>query len=89
MKVEKNIPIPKPRTGPKRRYPLETIAEGDSFFVACRENTPKEALRVRSTVGGAIYKYRKSEPTKRFTTRVVEENGVLGLRVWRMSDATV
>lgn len=89
MKVEKNIPIPKAKTGPTRRYQLENLSPGDSFFVACKENTKEDALRLRSTVGGALYKFRKVHPGARFTTRILVEDGVQGIRVWRMSDETV
>lgn len=78
FKVEKGIEIPKAKT--RNKYPVGTMEVGDSFFTPL-EN--KSSQRVQT----ALIQYTKSNRFvgMTFTTRVVEENGIRGVRLWRVS----
>ena len=75
LKIDKNVPIPTLR----RRYPFREMDIGDSFFVALN---PGQDIRVLQTsvksasrgVGNGFC----------ITTRRVTEDGVRGLRAWRI-----
>jgi hypothetical protein len=75
--IEKNIPMPAPRTTPAR-YPWRQMQVGDSFLV---EGTPSAKLRNRLSVAASHAQRRLSEG-HRFAVRVVAPNAV---RVWRAS----
>jgi len=67
--VEKNIPIPLVRGGKGlRKWPIDKMEVGDSFF---------------SLEYGGVRKSAKILGIK-ITTRQVEEDGVKGIRVWRI-----
>lgn len=70
IKLEQNIPIPDRR--PARIYPFRKMKVGDSFFVA-------DISLVR--IHAAARKYKDL----RVTCRTLVENGVKGVRVWRIS----
>lgn len=72
IEIQNNVPVPTLKGRPKK-YPLDTMEVGDSFFVA---------TTTRSALGGPITRCRRSKGY-RFTVRVLEENGVRGLRIWR------
>jgi hypothetical protein len=74
IEIQNNLPIP-PRRGRPVKYPLDLMQVGDSFFVA---------TQVRSTLSNSINRCRKKLGSS-FTVRTVEENGVRGLRVWRVA----
>jgi hypothetical protein len=67
--IDKNIPIPELR-GRKRLLPLGEMEVGDSFFTTA---TSHASIRTAPHL------------PKRFTIRTVTENGVKGLRVWRIA----
>lgn len=71
--IDKGVPVP-PSNVSRRKYPFDAMEVGDSFFVAGRQHK----------VYGAINWHTKHS-NKRFTTRKVVENGVAGIRVWRVS----
>lgn len=73
MNIEKDIPLPTPRTG-RARYPFREMKVGDSFSVP----TEKDRQRVRAT----LWHYTRTGTGKgrRFATRKVNE----GYRVWRI-----
>ncbi len=78
IQVEKGIPVP-PRTGggdTTKKYPLSDLEVGDSFFVEGSYEKTKSA-QVRASQYGAAHGLK-------FTTRSVAENGVLGMRIWRV-----
>lgn len=74
FEVEKNIPIPKMKTGPGRSsiYPWEELEVGDSFFVPGK--TPKQMSGLASS------RSKRGDGVK-FKTRSVEG----GCRVWRVA----
>lgn len=69
FKIDKGLPIPKTYSR-KLKYPLRQMEIGDSIFISGG---------VHNQIGSAITRAR---PLK-FTTRMVVENGVSGIRVWR------
>ena len=60
--------VPMPSAG---KYPFGDMDVGDSFFVAGK---------TAAQMGGTMH-FRKP---KKFTTRTVTENGVKGIRIWRV-----
>jgi hypothetical protein len=84
--INNNIPVPvkkvaATRKGRKARYPFDALEVGQSFFVpnAClSKKARKEGQIVFSAVPA-----RKRFPDRKFVCRAVEEQGVLGVRVWR------
>jgi hypothetical protein len=78
FKIDKGIPIPDKSQTSERKYPWSTMAVGDSFFVPAGD---KPAHKVQQRLAGA------SKPKgKKFTSRVQVEEGVTGVRVWRVPD---
>ena len=72
IKVDKNIPMPPRKTNMgSSKYPFPTMDVGDSFFLAGA---------AKGKFGGLLY---KNKP-KRFAPRNVVENGISGVRVWRI-----
>lgn len=70
IKIDKGIPAP--ASGRHLKYPFAMMEIGDSFFVPTTTS---------SNILVCAYKHRP----KRFTTRSVVENGVRGIRVWRIA----
>lgn len=78
FRIESNIPLPPiERTGRPRgsKYPFARMKVGDSVFFGKKSPT---------VVRAAIRAMRDHIKTARFATRKVTENGVTGLRVWRI-----
>lgn len=69
-KIETGVPTP-PRAQKRRKYPLGDMSVGDSFFVPGGDS---------QTIGAS---WRRFKP-KLFTARTVTENGIKGVRVWRL-----
>ena len=68
LKVEKGFPMPESKK--LRKYPLDVMEVGDSFFVP-------------NGLQGHISPSANKLHPKRFTTRTVTEDGIRGIRVWR------
>jgi hypothetical protein len=60
----------------KEKYPLGTMDKGQSFFVPASATTP---FSLRRTITVAARRH-----SRKFITRTTTENGVIGLRVWRV-----
>lgn len=67
--IQSNIPLPTPR-GPVK-YPLADMKVGDSFFIPGKNS---------QQISGSFAINRP----KKFSVRQREENGVKGVRVWRI-----
>ena len=74
IKIDKNVPLPKLRS-PLNKYPWADMQVGDSFFI------PQDPATVRAS----LYSCTKWARIK-IATRRVTENGVEGIRVWRIAD---
>lgn len=72
IKIDKNVPVPSGKRGPAA-YPWDDMQPGDSFFVPGK--TPK-------TLGGAVVTPKNRG--MKIRTRSVTENGVAGVRIWRV-----
>ncbi len=82
LPVDKGLPIPTNKTGGmggKRKYPFEEMDYGDSFFAPVPYRTIHSAIWSRHN--------RPNNP-KRYTARKTTENGIKGVRVWRIGDRT-
>lgn len=77
MEIEKNIPIPKKKGGNRTlKYPWDIMEVNEScFFPGVKQQTVSTASR------GWV---RRNNLDKKFTTREVTENGIEGVRVWRV-----
>lgn len=74
IQIDKGVPLPKRRLPSEPMYPWRSMEIGDSFFVEKRgASMTKQAL----AAGKAS--------NRKFITRSVEENGVTGIRVWRIA----
>lgn len=75
--IQKVVPIPAPA---RRRHSLPFIqmGVGDSFFVA---GNAKDHRRVRANMSN----FMRLNPGWKFATRSLSENGVEGVRVWRIA----
>jgi hypothetical protein len=84
--IDKGVPIPSAGrgSGAPRMYPWHEMEPGDSFFVpgAKRDYNDKRP-GVDRQFGIAIGK--KLIPGSKWATRAVTENGINGVRVWRVS----
>ena len=69
--VDHDVPVPIT----KRKYPWDAMDAGDSFFV------PGVAVE---TLTSAVSVVKKTRKNMRWTCRTVTENGVKGVRVWRI-----
>ncbi len=77
-KIEKGVPVPLGAGCRGRlKYPWALMAPGDSFFVP--DSAPKMVSQAASNVA-------RRHKGLRFATRAVTENGVKGVRVWKIAD---
>lgn len=76
FKIEKNVPMP-PRLSNPGKYPWRQMEVGDSFFApgwtAGRFNNNIQRVRL------AVL------PDSKWKCRTVTENGIEGVRVWRIA----
>lgn len=85
IQIDKNVPPPKPgKTGRKARYPWASMKPGDSFFapgfVSNTKSKEKTGLKIICTTYG-----RQVIPGSTWSVDSRTENGVLGVRVWRLT----
>ena len=84
FKIDKGIPVlPKSTNqGRKPDFPFREMSVGDSFFAAGYVQNPTQ----KKNHGGKILAYETAKrqiPNSRWTTRLVVEDGIRGVRVWR------
>lgn len=76
IKIDKGVPMPTGATGrPPNRYPWVGMEIGDSFFVPGRK---------AATMGGTLASAKKTHGYI-CRCRTVTEDGVAGVRVWRVA----
>lgn len=75
IEINKGVPMPA-IAGGRKIYPFGAMEIGESFFV------PGVKSKKVSAAAGA-YQGRHGN-LKKFSTRTVTENGVLGVRCWRV-----
>lgn len=75
VKIDKGIPVP-PKRG-ECPYPFEEMEVGDSIFVATTKGKKANPLTSYCDWWGKKLKIT-------FTVRTVEEDGVKGVRAWRI-----
>jgi len=82
IEIDKGVPIPPPRKGTGRpQYPWRDMEVGDSFFIVNgRVNNGKGDGPLVNTRGGAVM-----VPGSKWTMRVVVENEIRGIRIWRIA----
>ena len=88
--IQTGIPVP-PRlygTGrvPGGKYPVRVLAVGESFFIPFE--SPERVfteLALRSTISALARREAKRSPGKKFASRSVREDGVAGVRLWRLA----
>ena len=79
--IDKNIPLPAARKGRNRstEFPLREMEVGDSYFHAGPFKSTKDS---KAYVMAALIARRQKE--YKFTGRVLIENGISGVRIWRV-----
>jgi hypothetical protein len=104
FKLDDGLTIPESKrvgagkTGPS--YPFGAMKVGQSFLIDVKvpatitNETEKakafkdEARRISNRIGGAIKRFRKSNPLANFATRTVNDDTLgVGVRVWRSEDS--
>jgi len=80
FEIEKGIPVPPKWSGLTRKYPLDTMEIGDSFYVKATEYETNNTVRQRLKSSIRAFCLRCDQP-KAFETRVVGD----GVRVWRIA----
>lgn len=80
IQIDHNVPIP--ATSSPEDYPFADMQPGDSFF-APAECTGYDKLRVYVNAAATRYRKASGQSIKLRSARVTE-NGVAGLRVWRV-----
>ena len=81
IKIDKGVPIPfHPGHGRRSPFPWEDMKPEDSFFAPGYCVAPTPGMLQLTTLAG-----RKYIPGSQWTMRSVVENGVAGVRVWRVS----
>jgi len=73
FEIEKGIPIP------RRKYPLDELEIGDSFFIPFNEEKP---INVRARLSPTMARI-KNATGKVFVSKKATKDGKEGLRVWR------
>ena len=85
MEVTTDIPLPEVKSpgGQVLKFPWDEMVIGSSFFV---ESEGRNMMSFRSKLHrrGMDYFYRRGELAK-FKTRTVTEDGVKGVRIWRVA----
>ena len=86
VKIDKGVPVPPAKKGGSVcRWPWHDMSPGDSFFAAgyiqsMRQRTKKkERLMVPAAMGP------RTVPGSTWTCRATTEDGVRGVRVWRVT----
>lgn len=79
--IDKNIPAPAARAGRNRstEFPLREMEIGDSYFHAGAFKSTNDSRAYRAA---AIIQRRQKE--YKFVGRATVENGVSGVRIWRV-----
>jgi hypothetical protein len=87
MKIKVTSAVP-PREPGTRRYPLNTMRPGESFFIAADPQSREGVRAARKRLLHCISSYRRRDPLtwqQAFRTgRETTKAGVTGIRVWRM-----
>jgi len=84
IKIDEGVPVPPKaanRSGP--HFPWREMVPGASFFAAGYVQNPRGAKHGEPTVTVGYGK--KIHPGSKWATRTVTENGVTGVRVWRLA----
>lgn len=77
-KIEKNIPVPKKRTGGVVKYPFSEMKVGDSFLAD--KNYSRKLMARYSNAARNYARQSKENNHFKFTIRKTEE----GIRIWRI-----
>lgn len=82
IKIDRDVPLPSRvwSGGPPTKWPWKSMEPGDSFFAAGYTTKSKTSARVFSSSHG-----RKMVPGSNWCIRHCVENGISGVRVWRIA----
>ena len=78
--IEKNVPMPRHRRS--NNYNFSEMDVGDSFFVPASNDMG--CAKTQNSLCNSTRTIRKKHPDRRFETHVVTEEGVAGVRCWRV-----
>tara|TARA_B100000214_G_scaffold156867_1_gene112507 strand:- start:1439 stop:1723 length:285 start_codon:yes stop_codon:yes gene_type:complete len=84
IEIEDDIPVPpgSDRRSVERKYPLAELKVGQSFFLPLEEGD--DLKRMGNRLSQARQGYQKRNEGVRFTQRMWEKDGEVGIRVWRI-----
>ena len=85
IKIDKDIPVPSgsDRRCGERKYPLKMMEVGNSFFVPLEKGD--DLKRMANRLSQARQTYQKRNEGVRLTQRMWEEDGTVGIRIWRVA----
>lgn len=82
MAIKIDHDVPPPNVPGKTKFPWDRMKPGDSFFV---EGYYTPGTRGRHGKCMSLASAKTQHPGSTWKTRSVEENGVSGVRVWRIT----
>lgn len=84
IEIEDDIPVPpgSDRRSVERKYPLSDLEVGQSFFLPLEEGD--DLKRMANRLSQARQGYQKRNEGVRFTQRMWEKDGEVGIRIWRV-----
>lgn len=81
LKIDKGIPIPGKRVKDQGVYGLiPKMCVGDSIFIPSENEVESKGIRRRVLIYCKKHFYKL-----KFTSRLCKENGIYGIRIWRVS----
>ena len=82
IKIDKGVPVPAAFTA-KEKFPWLQMSVGDSFFAP--NYAQAKHLRKNGEKPLSVTFPRTKVPGSKWVTRTVTENGIRGVRVWRVA----
>ncbi len=78
FEIFKNVPMPQ---GPKKKYNFEDLDVNDMMFVPIEDGEDHTTAQNKISSAAAGWGKRRD---RKFATQVINNNGVLGVGVWRI-----
>lgn len=88
FKIEKNIPvthIKAVRYGVVRKYPLNDLQPGDSFFVPLNGTCFDSLTKLQTSISNCIYRFKKNHRKDSWVFTTSQIKGKNGVRAWRIA----
>jgi hypothetical protein len=80
--IESSVPLPPKVYNRPTKYPTAQLQPGQSYFIPFRAARSEHSLRC--SVYKSIFRVKQKEPKRQYTMRKRIEDGIPGVRVWRI-----